>query len=47
VAAFFGVVPLDAGDLILSVSSGVVVFLMIEIEKKLVKSSRRSTVSVH
>jgi len=44
VADFFGVIALDAGDLILAVSSGVVVFLMIEIEKKLGKSSRRITV---
>ena len=47
VADFFGVIPLNARDLILAISSGVLVFLMIEIEKKLSKSSRRIPVSAH
>ncbi len=47
VADFFGVIPLNARDLILAISSGVLVFLMIEIEKKLSKSSRRIPLSVH
>jgi Ca2+-transporting ATPase len=46
VAVFFGVIPLGARDLALAVGSGVLVFLMIEIEKKLGKSSRRITVAV-
>ena len=46
VAEFFGVFPLNARDLALAVGSGVLVFLMIEIEKKLGKRSRRITVAV-
>ena len=45
VAEFFGVIPLNARDLALAVSTGVVVFLAIELEKKLASGSRRITAS--